>query len=122
MSKLTDKEIQKLLDQQQSLQGDDADLYQKVYHALEKEPDFELSAQFSDKVIGALSAKSSFLEKMLLALAAFGILSTLILAVILIKMFASPTVVEYLPYMGVGSVFIILIQWLDKYSRKAVSL
>lgn len=120
MKKLTDKEIQDLFEKGETHQlGEEADLYRKVFTALKAEPEMKLSADFSNAVVNKVASKSSPVEKFLYGVCVFGGLSSIIVAVVLIKLFASPTVVAYLPYMGIGFVMIGLIQWLDKYSRRA---
>ncbi len=118
MKKLTDSEIQELLDKGELPGGAGAELYKKVFNTLAEEPDYRLSANFANAVVNKVATKTSLVEKLLYFLCGLAALSTLILAVVLINIFASPSMITYLPYMGIGFVMIGLIQWLDKYSRR----
>jgi hypothetical protein len=123
MSKLTDNEIQELLEQGnfQTDQNDDIKLYKKVFEILGKEPDFELSPRFADNIIDSISLKSDRSERIIFVLGAIGLFMSIVLALVFIGMFAKDTILPYLPHLAIGSVLLLLIQWLDKYSTRRQS-
>ncbi|MTI20380.1 hypothetical protein E1176_05035, partial [Fulvivirga sp. RKSG066] len=121
MKKLTDREIQELFDRGEAheLSGETG-LYKNVFEALKKEPAHKLSVDFSNTIVNKVTSKTSRVEKFLYVICGIGVLSTLVLGVVLIKIFASPTMITYLPYMGIGFVMIGVLHWLDKYSRLSI--
>ena len=93
----------------------------QIKSALSREPDFELSAEFTDRLVSMMVAakrKEERLEIFWIGLGAFLFLITLIVWIVLtdfkISLSSFPFLRNHLGLVCFGIVFITLLNWLDK--------
>lgn len=121
MSKLLDKDIQNLLEKGESdFSNKDSRLYNEVFKALNAEPDFELSHNFSANVVSALEAKSDSTDRIIYFLGILGVIISLILALAMIVIFGGDHMLQYLPHLLIGSGIIVLAQYFDRLLPKNI--
>ncbi len=123
MTKLSDKEIQELLENNDNQIVDDSTrLYNKVFEALNTDPNYELSPNFAANVIGSLEAKSDKTERIIYVIGILGMIVSIVLTLALIVIFAGDTMLKYMPYVLVSSAVLLLIQYFDKMIPKDIVL
>lgn len=114
MSRLSDKDIQDLLEKgENSVSDKDSRLYSEVFKALKAEPDFELSHNFSANVVSALDTKSDSTDKVIYFLGLLGVITSSILTLAMIIIFGGDSMLQYIPHLLIGSGVIILVQYFD---------
>jgi hypothetical protein len=119
MTKLSDKEIQELLEgNKNQVTDDNTKLYSKVFEALKTEPNYELSPNFTSNVISVLEAKSDKTERIIYVIGILGMIVSIVLTLALIVIFAGDTMLKYIPYVLVSSAVLILIQYFDRMVLK----
>ena len=115
MSKLSDKDIQDLLEKGENTVSDkNSKLYSEVFKALKAQPEFELPHSFSANVVSALEAKNDSTERIIYFFGILGAITSLILALAMIVIFGDEGMLQYMPHLLIGSAVILLVQYLDE--------
>jgi len=119
---MSDEELQELFEAGRLEKGKDSFAFQKVYDALNKEPEHHLPAGFADRIVKLLeqkqATKSGRVELVLAVVGGIFTILTLVIAVIMTNFKANLGFLNGVSsYKGVilfGFAFVILLQWLDK--------
>lgn len=125
MKKLTDKEIQELMDKtgaQDLFDRDDTRLYSKIYSALNEEVKFELPTNFAHSVANMVELNDKLrdlkIEKIWIGLGVLTLVISLLVVVVLLTVFSNINISAYLPMLALGSILILLIQYFDRKVKK----
>lgn len=129
---MTDDQLQESIESGDSVSSKDANAYRKVFSALQREPDFVLSASFSHRIVSQLARKRSSRDMFWLYMGLGGFVIALIVAIALtgfnpsMSFFTLGAFTFLSSYKGLiifGIVFILLLQWIDrKFVQKTTEL
>ena len=115
----SDEELQNQIEQTGDGSGNDAQIYKKVFDALQREPDFKLPHSFADRVISRIeSARESKTEMVWLVIGVFSFVVTAIIAVALTNYKLDFGVLKFISgfpgLIAFGVAFIAGLHWFDK--------
>lgn len=98
--------------------NEDVRAYQYVFDALKKEPEFHVSLPFADRVVAVLEKKEEKRDYYWMAAGISLIVITLMISLALADIHWTAGVFTFISgYSGLiifGTIFILLLQWLDK--------
>jgi hypothetical protein len=118
--KLTDEELQNRIEKGQSAEDPDASIYQRVFSALKKEPDFSLPTNFSDVVINRIEVTKpqASNDNLWLGLGVFGFVLATVITIVLTGFTPGVGAFTFLSgYSGLlffGVMFILALHFFDK--------
>lgn len=122
---MNDEELQRQIEQNAPVTGAEGRIYKSIFETLRREPDFNLSHSFADRVISRIeSAKESKTELIWMGVGIFSFMIAALVAALMSNYELNFGVMKFISgYPGLvafGITLILALQWIDKkFVRKS---